>query len=148
MAAFGLREEIDADNLLAGLRREFQHALEKITDRDTRYALNLLDRRLAILTGQQNNADKPSTIEAGLSAAGAEFASDLMIPPDTWVGVHLVLDEDFHFVNFGQVSHSEPVSNGGFRFGMAFADTTSDHAKRLARFVLRHSGDVSVSTAC
>jgi len=148
MAVFGLREEIDADNLLASLSREFQHALEKITDRDTRYALNLLDRRLAILTGQQNNADKPSTIEAGLSAAGAEFASDLMIPPDTWVGVHLVLDEDFHFVNFGQVSHSEPVSNGGFRFGMAFADTTSDHAKRLARFVLRHSGDVSVSTAC
>ena len=148
MAVFGLREEIDSDNLLAALGREFQDALEKIHDRDTRYALGLLGRRLDILTGKQSNARTPSLIKAGLSAAGAEFTYHLRIPPGTWVGVHLVLDEGFHFVNFGQVRHSEPVGNGGFRFGMAFADTTSNHAKHLARFVLRHSGDVAVSAAC
>ena len=147
MAAFGLRDEIDSNNLLAALDRKFQDALEKIQEPDTRYALSLLSRRIDILTGKQGEVHSISIIETGLSACGAEFASHLKIAVCTWVGVHLVLDEGFHFVNFGQVRHSEPVSDGSFRFGMAFVDTTSNHAKHLARYVLRHSGDVPVSAA-
>ena len=151
LTAFSLPSHILAQAEWDELCRQIEQALSAVPDTHTRHVLSLLDDKLNQLALPATEVFTPPLMSVVLSMQGMDFETERYAPPGGWLGVHMLLDNGFSFVEAGLITRCEPVraedaESGhvpGYTLGVAFVDMAQANARRLARHVLHGRNQAS-----
>lgn len=145
LTAFSLPSHILAQSEWDELCRQIEQAMSAVRDSHTRHVLSLLDDKLNQLAMPSTDVFTPPLMSVVLSMQGLDFETERYAQPGSWLGVHMLLDQGFSFVEAGQITRCEPVQAQdaeaghlpGYTLGVAFVDMAQGNARRLARHVMR-----------
>ena len=119
----------------AELRNEVERELKAVADKTLRRTLALLNQRIDLLAATSRSAPTPPPLDLELSADGVCLPTASQLAAGSWVGVHVLLDDNTEFLAAGRVCHSTRVDGQPYRTGVSFAD--AEDCRVLARHVMR-----------
>ena len=127
---FGPSQEVA--RALRALDEEIEAQLAEVPDKTTRQLLTLLDRKINLLAPL---AQPQAVIEVEVSADGLCLPTPHALAADTWVGLHLLIEDYGELLAPALVRHSTRSADGGYRTGVEIANEAD--RRPLARLVMR-----------
>jgi hypothetical protein len=135
--AFGLSSSLGCTDGAPDDSETLRQVVEQIADVKIRYAVELLSQRLEKLELAVSGANHtPDAVEVCLSLDGMEVDSGANVACGVNAGVHVVLEDNFHFLCATEVTRCKPLTEG-YRVGMKFIAPDAASHRRWTRNLMR-----------